>query len=140
MIGRPAGVPPISDELRENLVRFLERLLAPDIEPGALDLMGLHRLALVEPLDESARLVRIISRGDIGREKRHDLARKIIERNPGQRVFRLGRFLFELGDDAVGIDRDAAVFLDRLEIADVVGRQRRFGVFGGLRKIRPAVR
>ena len=49
-------------EFRENLVRFLERLLAPDIKPGALDLMGLHRLARVEPLDKSPRLIRIVSR------------------------------------------------------------------------------
>ena len=98
-------------------------------------MIGFHWLARIEPLDETPGLVRIISRGEIGPEKWHDLSRKIIESNPGERVFRLGRFLFELGDDAGRINRDAAVFFDRLEIADVISRQRRFGVFRIFRKI-----
>jgi len=71
-------------ELRENLIRFFERFLAPNIEPGSSNLIGFHWLASVKPLDESSRLVRIISRGEIRSKKRHDPARKIIERNPGE--------------------------------------------------------
>src|SRR2546423_6468467 len=96
-------------EPREDLVRFFERLLAADVEPGAFDLKCFHGLALVEPLNESAGLVGIISGGDVGRKHRHDLARKIIERDSGHRVFWIWRLLCELGDHAVAISRDARV-------------------------------
>jgi hypothetical protein len=60
-----------SREALKDLVRFLQRFLAPDIKPGPFDLVSFHRLPRVEPLDKSSGLVRIISRGEIGREKRH---------------------------------------------------------------------
>src|SRR5436190_22473223 len=75
-------------ELREDLVRFLQRLLAADVEPGAFDLEGLYRFALVKPLNETARLVWIIAGGDVGRKERHHCPCKIIKRYPGDRVFR----------------------------------------------------
>src|SRR5438067_6359282 len=125
----------LARESREDLVRFLERLFAADVEPGAFDRIRLHGLTLVKPLDEAPRLVWIISGGDVGREKRDQLTRKIIERDSGDGVLRLGRLFFEQGDDAVGIGRDAAVFLDRLEIADVIRRERRLRSFCGPHKI-----
>ena len=83
-------------------------------------------------MDEAAWLVRIIPGGDIGREKRQHLARKIIERDSGHRIFRFGRLLFESRDDPIPIGGDAAVFLDGLEIAYVISRQ------GRLRRLRDA--
>ena len=118
----------LTRELRENLVRFFERLFAPDIKPGALDLIGLHRLAGVEPLDESSGLIRIISRGDVGGET----ARGSPARN-SRAQSRSGCSSASAGFSSNCVMTpsasicDAAVFLDRFEIADVVGRQRRFG-------------
>src|SRR5205085_2585051 len=134
----PTGKMPVLRlyEPREDLIRFLERFLAPDVEPGAFDLECLYGLALVEPLNESPGLVRIISGGDVGREKRDDLAREIVECDSGHRILRFRWLLFELGDYILGISRDAGVLLHRFQIADIVDRQHRFGSFRGGREIR----
>ena len=54
---------------RENLICFLERFVAPDIEPLAVELERLHRFSRVEPLHKAARLIRIVASREIGRQK-----------------------------------------------------------------------
>ena len=57
-------------DLRENFVCFFQSFLAADIKPLARDLEGVDRFARIKPLQKTARLVRIIPRGEISREQR----------------------------------------------------------------------
>src|SRR3989442_922921 len=51
--------------LRKNPVRFCERFLRTDIVPDAGHGPGVHRRASVEPLNEAAGLIRIITFGEV---------------------------------------------------------------------------
>ena len=51
----------------------------------------------------------------------------------------IGWFLFKLGDDASRIDRDAAVFLNRLKIPYIIDRQRGLRIFCGSGKINQGI-
>jgi hypothetical protein len=62
----------------ESPVRFLQRFFAANVEPRSLDLVRLNRCLPVEPLNESARLVEVVSCRSVGRKHRNCFAGKVI--------------------------------------------------------------
>ena len=72
---------------RENLICFLERFPAPDIEPLAVELERLHRFSRVEPLHKAARLIRIVASREIGRQKGKYFGGVIVKGNRRERTF-----------------------------------------------------
>src|SRR5262249_4162288 len=109
--------------------RLLERLLAPDIIPSALDLVGLHRSAGVEPLDETSWLIRIVSRGNVSGEERQRLWCTIGKRDSSEVGFRFLRLFFEVRYPPVAIGLDLGIFFHRLEITHVISGERGGGTF-----------
>src|SRR5262249_27731193 len=120
-----------SGERGEHAVRLVERLLRADVEPDARHAPGVERGSRVEPLDEAARLIRIVPLVQISADERQRLARVEVQRDPGERRSRMPRLLLEEDDPPVAVDVDRVVLPDRLEVADVVdGEDRRLQLAG----------
>src|ERR1035437_3043342 len=112
-------------ELREDLVRFLQRFLRADVEPKPRHTPGINRRAWIKPLHQPARLVGIVALSDVLLDERYRALRIKIKRDAGECAGRILRFFLEEDDAAGGVGGDGIVFFDFLKIAPVVKRQHR---------------
>ena len=115
--------------------------LLPISNQVPFDLIRFHRASRVEPLDETPRLIRIVSRRDVGRERdRASPAKNNKARCRSAVLFGFSGFSSNCVITPSRVRLDAGVFLDRLQVADIVGRERRCRALRLAAQIPPAVR
>src|SRR2546425_12294898 len=100
-----------SDRLtpRKNPVRFLQRLLRPDVVPVAGDGPRIDGQSRIEPLNQPARLVRIVALRDVLLDQWRHASWIKIERDADQSAGRLFWLFFKPSNSAFSIEINHAV-------------------------------
>src|SRR5471032_2884113 len=106
----------------QAIVRVEELRVVSDVEPLPVEPVAVDRLALVEPRDEAARLVRRVALVEKAADQRQVLARIEIRRRRRECRGRIVRLLDEEFDSIVVSQLDDAVLRRELEVAAVVDR------------------
>src|ERR1041385_3433433 len=96
-----------------------------DIRPDAGHLPYVKRHARIEPLDQAARLIGIVTALDVLMNQRQHPLRIVIKRDASERALWLFRLLFEIGDAIVFVDVDRVVLLDLFQVTDVINARDR---------------
>src|SRR5882672_3666511 len=118
----PAGRVTLRAELAVGL---LERFRRADVVPLAGNRPHEEGRPRVQPLGQTAWLVGVVAFREVATDQRQHRTRIEVERDSRQGRLRLRRLLFKARYPAVGVRRDRAVTLDRLEVADVEDGDRR---------------
>ena len=93
----------------EDPVRFFEAFLGADVIPEAGHLPGIDGQPLVEPLNEPAGLVRVVSLGYVLLDQRQRGLGIEIKRDAGQGAGRVLRLLLEEGDAPFAVQVDGCL-------------------------------
>lgn len=82
-------------------------------------------------MDEPPGLVGVVALGDVFREFGDGFPGIVIEGDAGLGALGLGGLFFKVGDDPLPVDFNRVVFLDRLQVFDVVGGEHGLAALAG---------